>query len=126
MSYKLTHEYDAILEDLLKNQLGLEYIAYNGVAVGIIASDKEKKKEGGTVYADCRKAPEYWKTFTPYDFLITIYEPNCEGKDDEHMRRLLHHELLHIGVDGERLFCKPHDLQDFKVIVDKYGVDWIE
>lgn len=34
--------------------------------------------------------------------------------------------LKNQGVDGARLFCKPHDLQDFKAIIDKYGVDWIE
>lgn len=59
-----------------------------------------------------------------------VYEPNCEGMDDEHMSRLLFHELLHVGIDvdedgEERYSVRPHDLEDFRECVDRWGVDWI-
>ena len=77
--------------------------------------------------ADCRKVPTYWRTFVPYDFLITIYEPNCAGMDIDQLRILLMHELLHIGVredDPLKTFVRDHDLTDFRCIVDEYGRDW--
>jgi hypothetical protein len=44
---------------------------------------------------------------------------------------LLFHELLHIGIepgpDGEETYSvNHHDLEDFKVIIDRYGTDWAE
>ena len=107
----------------------MAYISENGIAVGIVASEVAKKKSGGTfrVHADCRKVPAYWRTFVPYDFLITIYEPNCAGMDIDQLRILLMHELLHIGVredDPLKTFVRDHDLTDFRCIVDEYGRDW--
>ena len=39
-------------------------------------------------------------------------------------------ELLHVGIDadengGERYSVRPHDLEDFRECVDRWGVDWI-
>lgn len=127
--YHITHDYDSLLDELLKLEERLAYISENGIAVGIVASEVAKKKSGGTfrVHADCRKVPAYWRTFVPCDFLITIYEPNCAGMDIDQLRILLMHELLHIGVredDPLKTFVRDHDLTDFRCIVDEYGRDW--
>lgn len=41
---------------------------------------------------------------------------------------LLEHELLHIGVntDGNEpsFYIVPHDIEDFRSIIEKYGTDW--
>lgn len=42
---------------------------------------------------------------------------------------LLFHELLHVGIefaaDGSELYSvKGHDLEDFKLIIDRFGTDW--
>ena len=70
-----------------------------------------------------------YKWGIPCDFTITVFEPNVEGMTDEQMRILIFHELLHVGItfnsDGtESYFIVPHDLEDFKLIVDRYGTDW--
>ena len=51
------------------------------------------------------------------------------GFTEDQMRILLFHELLHIGIefteDGqEKYSIKPHDYEDFKIIIDRYGTDW--
>jgi len=126
--YHQTDEFNWILEDLLSNEPELDYILDYGISVGIIESKAKKSRGGATVFADCRKVSEMYSIFTPYDFLITIYEPNCKDFNDKQMRVLLFHELLHIGVEEEkdkyRTYAKAHDLEDFKVIIEKYGVDW--
>ena len=48
---------------------------------------------------------------------------------EEQIRILIFHELLHIGIevddDGEEHYsCVPHDLEDFKQIIDRFGTDW--
>lgn len=127
--YHLTNDYNSILDELLKLEDAVQYISEAGISVGVVASEVAKKKSGGTciVYADCRKVPAYWRTFTPYDFLITVYEPNCLGLDARQMQILFLHELLHIGVDPAdplKTYVRDRDLQDFRFIVDQYGLDW--
>ena len=47
---------------------------------------------------------------------------------DEQMEILLYHELLHVGMDdtGEEVkyIVNPHDVEDFRAVIDRYGIDW--
>lgn len=127
--YKLTEEYDDILEQLLARESELKYITDNGVAVGIVASETEKKKGGNLVYADCRKVSEMYRLFTPFDFIITVYEPNCMHLSPNQMKVLVFHELLHVGAertdkDEVKLSIRAHDFEDFRIIVKRFGEDW--
>lgn len=67
-----------------------------------------------------------YKWGIPCDFTITIFEPNIIGFSEYQLRILLFHELLHVGYDLEedRKYIKPHDLEDFKIIIDEFGTDW--
>lgn len=92
--------------------------------------DYAKRSKGRTVYGECERVAEKNKWAIPADFLIVVYEPNCAGMDDEHLSRLLFHELLHVGIDvdedgEERYSVRPHDLEDFRECVDRWGTDWI-
>lgn len=80
------------------------------------------------VFAQCEKVAEKYKWGIPCDFTITVFEPNVAKFNEAQLRVLLFHELLHIGVefndDGISFSVKPHDLEDFKLIVDRFGTDW--
>ena len=57
--------------------------------------------------------------------MITVFEPNCVGMTEKQMEILIYHELLHIKIDEDgNHSVRPHDLEDFRVIIDEYGVDW--
>lgn len=125
----------AIREDLLeianklvKTEKSLAYIRESSVQFIVLGSDSEKKSKKRVVHGECEKIPAKYKWIIPYDFTITIFEPNVERFTEEQMRILLLHELMHIGieVDGneEKYFLVPHDVEDFKEILDKYGVEW--
>ncbi len=84
----------------------------------------KKKSNNKKIYGQCEKVADKYKWVIPCEFTITIFEPNCEGFTKEQMEILIFHELLHIGIDGTRYYVRPHDLEDFKLIVDLYGTDW--
>jgi hypothetical protein len=47
------------------------------------------------------------------------------------IRRIILHELLHVGIDvgndgEEKYSVKPHDFEDFRLLVERWGVDWAE
>ena len=117
-----------ISNNLVKTEKSLAYILDSTVQYIVLGSDREKKGKGKTIYGECEKIPDKYKWIIPYDFTITIFEPNVERFTEEQMRILLLHELMHIGIESdgneEKYFIVPHDVEDFKEILNKYGVEW--
>lgn len=110
-------------EDLLADLRG------SGATVVYLASDRERRSRGRPVYGACERVADKDKWAVPADFVVVVYEPNCQGMDDEHVSRLIFHELLHVGIDagrdgGEAYRVRPHDLEDFRECVRRWGPDW--
>lgn len=126
--YRLSDDLAVLGEDLIRAEKSLRWIAQADIRIGFMVSDKEKKKGGKAVLGDCRLVPEPWSAFCPFDFLITVYLPNTMGMTDRQLQILLHHELLHVGMrerDGEPVYrVNPHDIEEFREIIDRYGIDW--
>lgn len=73
-------------------------------------------------YAETRKVVSPYTFITSVKFIITIYEPCVCSMNDAQLHLLMLHELMHIDEDFEKLV--KHDLEDFKVIIAKYGANW--
>lgn len=93
-----------------------------------LKSSKKKKSGDKIVHAECRKVPEIEKVFNPYDYEIIMYEPNIDYMSDRQLAILLEHELLHIKIEdadgGVKYKTRGHDYDDFRTIIQKYGIDW--
>lgn len=126
----VSDEYAHIGEELILTAPELESIRDSGVRIIFLGSDYEKKSQGRTVFGECEKIPGKYRWAINYDMAIIVYEPNVERFTEEQLRILLLHELMHVGVkvDGneETYYVVPHDVEDFRAIIDKYGMDWCE
>ena len=125
----MNEEYSYIAAKLIKEEPLLADIRQSEATIVYLSSDKEKKSKGRAVCGECEKIPDKYKWAIPCDFTITIYEPNVMGFTEEQMKILLLHELLHVGIDykndgTEAYSIKPHDIEDFRTIIDRYGLDW--
>ncbi len=125
---KVSEEYSGIAEKVIDEHEDLHWIRNLKVRIGYLASDREKKKDGGLVLGECIKVKPLYRPYVPHDFLIVIYETNTAGLTENQMEILMYHELLHIGIDeaGEELKynINPHDVEDFRTVIDRYGIDW--
>ena len=102
-----------------------KWISEQKIRVGFVYSESEKKSQGRLVYGECRKVPGTYRPWVPYDFVIVFYEPNVMLMDYKQQEILMEHELRHIGVsDSGELRIEPHDIEDFRPIIDEYGMDW--
>jgi hypothetical protein len=127
---QINKNYEKIAQELIENTAELEYIKKSNARIIYLESDSTKKN--GTerlVLGECEKVASKNQWAISADFTITVYKNNCIGLSEEQIKILLFHELLHVGIDygtdgGEVYSVKKHDLEDFKVIVDKYGTDW--
>lgn len=122
--------YQQIAKELIEVRPELAEIRNSNVQIVLLSSTHKAKSKGKLVFGQCEKVAEKYKWAIPADFTITIFEPNVEGFTDEQLSILIFHELLHVGVEydeesGEEKFSiVPHDLEDFKAVVDEYGTDW--
>ena len=122
---ELSEEYSEIGKELIETEPELRYLKGAPVSIVFLKSSHKKKSKGKIIYGQCEKVQDKNKWAIPADFTITVFEPNCEYFTDEQLRILIFHELLHVGVDYDgNHSVLPHDLEDFKLIIDRYGTDW--
>mgnify|MGYP006313812951 CR=1 FL=1 len=122
----INEDYQKIANELIATRPELEDLRNSDVTIICLASDQEKKSNGKLIFGQTEKIADKYKWGIPCDFTITIFDPNVAYWTEEQMKILMLHELLHVGVDGDRLYIRPHDLEDFKSIIAEYGVDWAE
>lgn len=127
---KINENYRQIAEELIKNEPTLKSIKDSRVRIIYLESDSSKKVGGDKlVQGECEKVASKNQWAINADFTITVYTNNVIGMSEKQIKILLFHELLHIGVeikeDGDEQYSiVPHDLEDFKYIIDRFGTAW--
>ena len=127
---KPSEEYASIASELIASEPLLASVRDSSVSIVYLVSDKEKTSRRRTVHAECERVPDKWRWCCDHDFAITVYAPNVERMDAEQVRLLMLHELMHVGVerDGneESYFTVPHDVEDFRVLLEEHGIGWAD
>ena len=130
MDYReLSEEYANIGKEVIDKEESLIDIRNSRATIIYLTSENKKMAKGKKVCAECEKVPDKYKWSVPADFTITVFLPNVEGFTEEQKRILMFHELKHVGIifnaDGTETYSVvPHDYEDFKEIIDRYGTDW--
>lgn len=93
--------------------------------------DKPRRRAGKLILATTEAVSPKFNYLTGIDFIISIYEDAWDIMADQEKRALLDHELNHCFVgenkDGEPVYTiLPHDVEDFRVIIERYGADWAD
>lgn len=121
-------EYEQIASRVIDVIEELHFIKELEIKVGYVKSYETKVDKGRVIYADCRKVNAIYQCFIPYDFIITVYEPNAMLLNANQMKALLWHELKHIGINERTLALTyrlvPHEIEDFYNIIDRLGTRW--
>ena len=128
---QINEEYSRIGADLIASEEIFADIRNSQATIVYLSSNMAKNEKGKAVLGQCEKIADKYKWGIPADFTITLFEPNLEGKSEEAIRRVILHELLHVGItfnnDGTETYSiMPHDIEDFKLLIDRYGTDWAE
>ena len=125
----IREEYAEIAKEIIDTEESLTDIANSKATIIYLGSDNPKTSKGKAVCGECERVQDKNKWAIPADYTITVFEPNIVGFSREQLRILLFHELLHIKIDfeedgSEKYSTKPHDYEDFKEIIDRFGTDW--
>lgn len=126
----INDNYKIIAEKLIETEPELAYIKDSRVRIAYLESDQSKKAgEDRLVLGECEKVAAKNKWAINYDFTITLYKNNLAGLSADQIRIVMFHELLHVGIEpgpeGDEIYSvRKHDLEDFKLIIDRFGTDW--
>lgn len=128
---EMNAKYAEIAARLIEREKCLIDIKNSSATIAYLSSDYAKTDKGRIVFGQCEKVADKYKWGIPADFTITLFKPNIEGKSDVVIERILFHELLHVGIEftaeGEEKYSViPHDLEDFKECIDRWGTNWTE
>lgn len=123
-------EYENIAAEVIDAIEELNFIKELEIKIGYVKSFEAKTNKGGIVMADCQLVTPVYQCFVPYDFIITVYEPNVIELTPNQMKALLWHELRHVGINEVTLALTyrvvPHEVEDFYSIIDRLGMRWSE
>ena len=126
-NYTKSSELELIARQLMHEMDDLLYMDSDELRIAYQYSDQAKTNREFVVYADTELVKEKYREFMPYEFIITFYQPNCEKLDEEHLKRLMYHELKHVGWEGEGKYrVIPHNLEEFRECIEKWGVHWLD
>lgn len=125
----LSDRYAELGQALVDTEPSLARVRESHATIVYLASSAAKASRGRKVLGQCERVPDRWKWAVPADFCITVFEPNVAGMTDDQLSVLILHELLHVGVfenkDGDEVYrCVPHDLEDFREVVERFGMGW--
>ncbi len=127
---QINHNYEEIAQELIDNEPELAYIKNSQVKIAFLESDQSKKADKDKlVLGECEKVAAKNKWAINYDFTITLFRNNLIGLTLDQIRIVLFHELLHVGIEQgpdetEIYSVRKHDLEDFKIIIDRFGTEW--
>lgn len=121
--------FEKMADNLINNTPELAYIKNSQCKIIYLISNQAKKSGAKMIHGECEKVPAKYKWAINADFTITLFSPNNTHMTEKQLEILLFHELLHIGIEqepdgGENYSIVPHDLEDFKIVIDKYGTEW--
>lgn len=128
---QINEEYAKIGAELIECADALIDIRNSQATIIYLESDYAKTDKGKAVLGQCERIQDKYKWGIPADFTITLFKPNIEDKSPEAIRRIIFHELLHVGIEfkddsTESYSIRPHDIEDFKLLIDMWGTDWSE
>lgn len=128
-NFEFSEAMKGLAEGLIESVPEFDYIKMAAPRIAYLESDQEKTSHGMLTYGDCEKVKPKMKEFMDYDYIITFYVNNIRHLDGEQLKILMMHELYHIDCErdgNDELTCRirPHDIQEFGFIRDKFGIDW--
>ena len=126
--YSRVTEAEAIVKKLCEKQPDLLW-AVRPDTIAVLGIENKERSEKNKVLAKIKPVKGEEKTILqlaniPVRYIITLYYSDWKIWVPKQKQWIILHELLHVAADLGKTV--KHDCEDFKVILDKVGVDWFK
>lgn len=92
--------------------------------IGILIRETAPKSNGKRIFGRAKKVGPELKVLIPHDFIIWFAQDTWEELTPFQRRALVDHELCHCTVTNDKAKMVSHDLNEFLVIIERYGFWW--
>lgn len=124
--YSRVDEADAMIKGLCEKQPdAMGFVRPTSIAVmGIENSERNEKNHTLAKIKPIKGAEKaiFQLNNIPVRYVIELYWSDWNAWSTKQKQWILFHELLHCHPEFEKTI--KHDCEDFKIILDKVGVDW--
>lgn len=110
-----------LAEDLLHRREYHEQLLSEEASLGFIFRNYAALKNGKAVFSETMLVPEKLKPYIPHDFVIILAEDEWHRATREQREAELDHALCHCMFHQGRPKLRPHDVEEFAIIIKTYG-----
>ena len=90
--------------------------------IGFIFRSEAQTGNGKQTWGKAQKVSDKLKVYLDFDFLIWLARDVWAGLSANQKMALLDHELCHCLYEDGKLSMRPHDVEEFTEIIDRYGL----
>lgn len=90
--------------------------------VGFIFRDTAQTSNGRKILGAAQKVQDKFKLYLDLDFIIWLAWEEWQTLTHKQKRALVDHELCHCQMVEDQPKMRPHDLEEFRCIIERYGL----
>jgi hypothetical protein len=107
-----------VAEELIKKYHGI----LGEARIAFVFRSEEQELNGRVILAQVSKVPEKMQPYMEFDYVVWVAENRWINMPDKQREALIDHELCHMGMSSTGGWkIKPHNIQEFREILDRYG-----
>lgn len=109
----------------IAKQLIAEYHSdLQDASIGFLFRDEAPESDGRVTLGMAKKIGDTERVFMDYDFIIWLAEDKFYTLNSHQQTALIDHELTHCVFLDEKAKIRKHDVEEFAVIIQRYGLWW--
>lgn len=124
MEIEYTKAPDSLLhlaQALIENQPHHEQLLLEEASIGFLLRNYAALKHGRAVFSETLLVPEKLKPYIPHDFVIIVAEDEWNRAETAQREAELDHALCHCMYQQGRPKIRPHDVEEFAIVIKTYG-----
>lgn len=110
--------------DLAKRIIREHHPKLADARIAFIMRSEAPTSNGKTTYGKAKKVSAELQVHINYDFIIWLAADEYRSLTQLQREALIDHELSHCHWDGLNASMRPHDVEEFSHIIERYGFWW--
>lgn len=116
------HEVPQGVLDLASGIIEAHHPSLLDARIGFIFRSEAQIGNGREIWGQAQKVSNKLKVYLDFDFLIWLAADAWASLTLNQKKALIDHELCHCLYDEGKISLRPHDIEEFTEIVDRYGL----
>lgn len=90
--------------------------------IGFIFRDVAQRSNGRKILGAAQKVQDKFKLYLDLDFIIWLAWEEWQTLSFKQKQALVDHELCHCQMVEGEIKMRPHDIEEFRCIIERYGL----